>query len=266
MTDGIYLGENILVPPMPPVPETSAPWIQFDANGAVIATDLTDLRDASMLFPQGYPSTTELILNIPSATRLSALCTNNAILQRLEVVSSSDNILAAASISASNTSLNYARIELSNYVLGFGGFENCSSLQTAVLVLPKCTSLNFYCFRNCVNLSSLLINAPKITAANYLCENAAMLSTFSADLPELAACIAGWKGAGLKTFDVTWPKIADLSQAFTNTQLEASEINKILYSLPTYTSGSHIITFTGSPGAATCDPSIGTAKGWTVQV
>lgn len=44
--------------------------------------------------------------------------------------------------------------------------------------------------------------------------------------------------------------------------LDATELNRIFTSLPSMT---QTIRVTGNPGAATCDPSIATAKGWTVS-
>lgn len=71
----------------------------------------------------------------------------------------------------------------------------------------------------------------------------------------------------LKEFNVGLPKLSSGINMFTGAGLEADAINGILESLPSYTDGStHKITFTGCPGAALCDTSIGTAKGWTVEV
>lgn len=48
-----------------------------------------------------------------------------------------------------------------------------------------------------------------------------------------------------------------------NTQMSASALNDFFDSLGT-ASGSQTINITGAPGAATCDKSIATAKGWTI--
>lgn len=53
---------------------------------------------------------------------------------------------------------------------------------------------------------------------------------------------------------------------FRDSGLEVDTINAILESLPEYSSGVHIITFTGCPGAEKCSPEIATRKGWTVQI
>ena len=63
-----------------------------------------------------------------------------------------------------------------------------------------------------------------------------------------------------------YPVLETAKDMFRNAGLEAAQIDAILGHLPAYTSGSHIITFTGCPGASGCTPSIGTTKGWTVQV
>jgi hypothetical protein len=53
-----------------------------------------------------------------------------------------------------------------------------------------------------------------------------------------------------------------LTNTFANMRLTAAAINDIFTGLGTGTG--QTITVTGNPGAATCTPSIATAKGWTV--
>lgn len=67
------------------------------------------------------------------------------------------------------------------------------------------------------------------------------------------------------------PKASDASEAFTSTGMSAENISKTLDSLPPYTSGKHVIKFTGSPGASELtqsSPSVAAAvaKGWTVEL
>ena len=66
---------------------------------------------------------------------------------------------------------------------------------------------------------------------------------------------------------VSLPAATDCYGAFQTTALSAENANAIMSSLQTFTDGStHVITFSNSPCCedATFDPSIATAKGWTV--
>ena len=56
---------------------------------------------------------------------------------------------------------------------------------------------------------------------------------------------------------------ARFSHSYANQLLDATALNEIFTNLGT-ASGSQSITITGNPGAATCNQSIATAKGWTV--
>lgn len=68
------------------------------------------------------------------------------------------------------------------------------------------------------------------------------------------------------------PKLSDGASAFKNTAMSAENISATLDSLPAWADGaSHVITFTGSPGASELtqeSPSVAAAiaKGWTVEL
>lgn len=97
---------------------------------------------------------------------------------------------------------------------------------------------------SCPNLHTLIVDLPRLKLADGFAQNATKLATVSTNFPSLSS------GKNM----------------FLNCKLSDVAINAILESLPTYTSGTHIITFTGCPGAATCDPTIGSTKGWTVEL
>lgn len=268
MTDGIYLGDNLLVPPMPPIPTIAAPWLQFDANGGLVATDLTGLRNATKLIPTGVVTgITSVNLDLPDAQILDNICYGNSGINNAVISSTSENIVSATGLTSNNPSLETLRVYLPNYTgtLGSAG-DACTKLSSAELIAPKVSGLSYYCFRDTA-LTSIILQLDKCAGMPYCFRGCSFLPEFSADLPNLTDAASAWAGTtSLKTFNVTWPKISNLGGAFTNSGLETDEINKILTSLPTYTSGSHVITFTGCPGAPTCDTSIGTKKGWTVQI
>ena len=267
MTDGIYLGANLLVPPMPPIPNTPAPWIQLNSDGGIVAVNLDNLRDAACLFRgMGFQGDILTIENIPEATNLNSLLQDNKTIEVLNLFCSSNHLANITGFAGASV-LRQIHVEIPNLVGTFGGFSDCQQLETAVLILPSCTAVAQNLFSSCSKLTSLTLVVPKLTAAQYLVYNCTALPAFSGDFPNLAEAHHCWRNTpSLVKFNVTWPNISNLSGAFHNSGLGADEINKILHSLPTYTSGSHVITFTGCPGAATCDPSIGTAKGWTVQI
>lgn len=268
MTDGIYLGSNLLVPPGPPVPDTPAPWIQLNSDGGIVAVDLDNLRNASRLFcGMGSSGDTLTIEDMPEATSLDFLLQGNSVIELLDFFCSSSHLASVSNFVNSASSIRQARVEITKLAGTFGAFTSCLNLESAVLILPNCTVVAQNLFAGCSKLTSLTLVVPKLTAAQYLSFNCTALPAFSGDFPNLESAPYCWRNTpSLVEFNVTWPLISNLSDAFRNSGLGATEINKILNSLPTYTSGSHVVTFTGCPGASTCDPSIGTAKGWTVQV
>lgn len=269
MTDGIYLGDNLLVPPMPPIPTIATPWLQFDANGGLVATDLTGLRNATRLMPSGVVTgITSVNLDLPDATNLSNVAYSVNSLETFSLYSDSENISDVTYCCSNNAVLREARIELPNYRLNTQSIlrGNGGNLQTATLLVNKSYSVDA-CFHSCAKLTQVVLEANLATNLSNMFADCRMLEEFAGNFPELTSYQSNHtNNTSLKRFNVVWGKISNCTGAFTNSGLETDEINKILTSLPTYTSGSHVITFTGCPGAPTCDTSIGTNKGWTVQI
>ena len=81
----------------------------------------------------------------------------------------------------------------------------------------------------------------------------------------------GIYGSSCKILKLTGIRLTNASSTFTGsspqvnvsyTSLDATALNKLFTNLPTLTGKT--INITGSTGAATCDRTIATAKGWTV--
>ncbi len=115
--------------------------------------------------------------------------------------------------------------------------DGCTSLRRAEMIAPAAVSAA-YCFRGCPLLTDVTLH----TMAN-----AARTSTYSAS--NMVSWINDLSGLS-----------AALSVASCN--LNAAALNKLFTDLGTVTSG--VITITNTPGGATCNRSIATAKGWTV--
>lgn len=94
--------------------------------------------------------------------------------------------------------------------------------------------------------------------------NKSSLRFFYSPLPSLIHGYQMFDSCPLETFDSELPALSNGAYMFCNTKLDASSIDKILESLPAWSTGEHVITFTGCPGAAECHPDIATRKGWNV--
>ena len=115
--------------------------------------------------------------------------------------------------------------------------DGCRSLRRAEVIAPNATTAA-NCFRGCPLLTDVTLH----TTAN-----AARTSTYSAS--NMVSWINDRSGSSVA-----------LSVASCN--LNAAALNRIFTDLGTVTSG--VITITSTPGAATCNRAIATAKGWTV--
>ena len=139
-------------------------------------------------------------------------------------------------------------------------FVDCFELKTITINAPSITTLAAT-LDGCTSLRRAVVIAPAaISAAN--CFRGCPLLT---DVTLHTTATASRSNTYSKSNMVSW--INDLSgstavQSVASCNLNAAALNRIFTDLGTVTSG--VITITSTPGAATCNRSIATAKGWTV--
>lgn len=184
------------------------------------------------------------LLDTSSVTNFGSMFSNCQSLNHLpELDFSSNNGLSTAMFynceSLTKLPASFAGFTVTNSMSSF--FRDCRSLQE----IPNMTTTGVqywsYCFRNNESLKEIgtmdLSSATTTSDVNQLLTNAISLAKFNATGPS-----SDWNIGG----GAFWGD--ELDQIFTN--------------LPTVTGKT--ITITGTYGAADCDTSIATAKGWTV--
>ena len=139
-------------------------------------------------------------------------------------------------------------------------FAGCYGLKSITLNAPTITSLSTT-FDGCNSLRRAEVIAPAATSAAYLFRGCALLT----DVTLHTAAGASRNNTYNRSDMISW--INDLSASTMTVSvsycnLNAAALNKIFTDLGTVTSGT--ITISYAPGAATCNRSIATAKGWTV--
>lgn len=149
--------------------------------------------------------------------------------------------------------------------------SRCPQLEALEASLPAITTIDSLCVSNGSTVSNLrqaIVHCPKATNMNYAFRNCESLEDIQIDTAEIKTALYAFAyTSALTEPNLEFPALTSGLYMFLNSGLTAAAINSILDSLPVYTDGTnHTITFTGCPGAATCDPSIGSAKGWTVEI
>ena len=139
-------------------------------------------------------------------------------------------------------------------------FVNCYELKTITINTPTITSLSAT-FNGCISLRRAEVIAPNATSAANCFISCLLLTDVTLHTKANAARTSTYTKANM----LSW--INDLSgssvvMSVASCNLNAAALNKIFTDLGTVTSAT--ITITGTPGAATCNRSIATAKGWTV--
>ena len=140
-------------------------------------------------------------------------------------------------------------------------FQNCTALQS----VPKFNTANVITmpvmFYQCYSLQSVpLFNTANVTNMNdmfYGCQSLKEIPAFVCNSVTSATNFAAYSG-------VSRSLVSNMqaSHSYLNSALGNVELNEIYTNLPTVTSKT--ITVTGNWGTATDDPTIATAKGWTV--
>ena len=139
-------------------------------------------------------------------------------------------------------------------------FAFCSELKTMTINAPNITTVAST-FNGCLSLRRAEVIAPVATSAASCFSGCPLLT----DVTLRTAASASRSSTYSKSKMVSW--INDLSvgtaaPSIASCNLNAAALNKIFTDLGTVASGTIVIT--GTPGAATCDRSIATSKGWTV--
>ncbi len=115
--------------------------------------------------------------------------------------------------------------------------DGCTSLRRAEVIAPAAVSAA-YCFSGCQLLTDVTLHTTATASRNNTYSKANMVSWIN-DLSRLSAVVS-----------------------VASCNLNAAALNRIFTDLGTVTTG--VITITNTPGGATCNRSIATAKGWTV--
>lgn len=158
--------------------------------------------------------------------------------------------------------------DLSSLVDGFHMFQACSSLDTFQTPMPKLVTSS-YMFQGDSKLTTFSGALDALETGDFMFAST-KIQSFAVNMPRLKNGTSMFDACPLVECSIGFPSLENGSGMFRNCKLEAETINAILESLPLAPAdtglGKGKIMFTGCPGAASCDPSIGTAKGWTVQI
>lgn len=145
-------------------------------------------------------------------------------------------------------------------------FDMCPSLIRATIISPVAQNLNGAA-ANCPVLEELHIeHGGGPCTISVLCYDDISLHSVEINTVGISSARGAFQNTpNLKNLPLSWPALTEGTDAFRDSGLSAAQIDSILTSLPARTNHP-VITFTGCPGAPGCDPSIATAKGWTVQI
>ena len=127
-----------------------------------------------------------------------------------------------------------------------GMFVGCSSLTTVPTLDTSSATNMSYMFANCTSLTEIPALDMSQSTDNF----------WFAGSPETPlASLTSIKAYGATRAWGIW-----------GTQLDATALNEVFTNLGVIAEGTQYMTLNNNPGDADCDPSIATAKGWTVKI
>lgn len=158
-------------------------------------------------------------------------------------------------------------LDLSSLEQAWGMFSGCTGLtSTPTLDLSSCTSIQnmFYGCHSIIEIH--LLNTSLVTNFQYAFTGCVLLQTLDT-LDFSSATNLDYMllfTESLQNFTMVQDSLTISGLTFNKTDFSNTTLNSIFTALPTVT-GSQNIIHRLNPGSATCDETIATAKGWTVN-
>lgn len=144
-------------------------------------------------------------------------------------------------------------------------FQDCFKMQSLTVLTPLSTN-NQNMFVRCAGLRELVLDTPNITSASTMFSGCVSLEKITGlDLSKVSSVNLGSTFANcyrLSKLSFNAGKGPAFTFTISNTNLAAPELNDVYSQLPTVTG--QTITVSSVPGTLGDDPTIATAKGWTV--
>lgn len=142
-------------------------------------------------------------------------------------------------------------------------YEGCTSLTAVGSIYAPNVTTTTYMFSGCSALTEVpLFDTSNVTTATYMFNGcASLIEVPPYDFTKAVTNSTTFAGMASMTSMLAFGMLQAFSVA--QSALSASALNVMFSNLGTV-STARVVTITGTPGAATCDRSIATAKGWTV--
>ena len=228
----------------------------------------TGLTSASYAF---YGCTS--LQSLPSGMTLAAVTNATGAFSGCASLQSFPSGMTLAAVTNANSAFQYCSslqslpsgMTLAAVTNAYAAFQSCSSLQSlpSGMTLAAVTSANS-AFYGCTSLRSLPsgMTLAAVTNASYAFAYCASLQSLPSGMT-LAACTTTTNAFGsCSSLQAADGLAIPESFSIASCNFSAAALDALYTSLPTVTGKT--ITVTGNPGTSGDDPSIATAKGWTV--
>jgi len=238
----------------------------FTLQNIVIATDASSLvTDVSFMFASCTSLTSIPLFNTANVTNMTGVFSSCTSLTSIPLFNTA-NVTNMTSVFANCTTLSLVPLfntaNVTNMNLMFSG---CTTLSLVPLFnTANVTNMNLM-FSGCTTLSLVpLFNTANVTTMNGMLYNCITLSSVPTLVTTGVDSSAGLSSVFLSCFSLSRIEAKDFRFTFavSSCKLSAAALDEIYTNLPIVVG--QTITVTGNYGIAGDDPTIATAKGWTV--
>jgi surface protein len=247
------------------VTNTSNMFNGCSALTSVPLFDTASVTDMSFMF-SGCPSLTSVPLfdtaSVTNMSRMFSNCTSLISVPLFDTASVTDTsfMLSSCSSLTSVPLFNTASVANMSFMLGF-----CSSLASVPLFNTASVTNMSNMFNTCSSLTSVpLFNTALVTNMGSMFSNCSSLTSVPALVTTAVTAATGFSSIFNGCNSLARIEASDFRFTFSvaNCKLSAAALDEIYTNLPTVSG--QTITVSGNYGIAGDDPTIATAKGWTV--
>jgi surface protein len=227
--------------------------------------DTSAVTNMSSMFNGCNSLQTVPLFNTQSVATMSTMFSGCSSLQTVPLFNT-QSVTNMSSMFSSCSSLQTVPLFNTQSVTTMGSmFQNCSSLQTVPLFNTQNVTAMATMFNGCSSLQTVpLFNTQNVTNMNSMFSGCSSLTSVPALNTTAVPSSTNFNSVFANCNNLARIEAKDFRFTFSvaNCKLSAAALDEIYTNLPTVTG--QTITVTGNWGTATDDPTIATAKGWTV--
>jgi surface protein len=227
--------------------------------------DTSSVTSMSNMLTACYSLTSVPLFNTSSVTDMNSMFNGCYILTSVPLFDTSSVTTATYMFSSCSSLTSVPLFDTSSLLYMSNMFNSCYSLTSVPLLNTSSVVFMNYMFQNCHSLTSVpLFVTSSVTNMSYMLQNCYSLTSVPALAVSSVSSSSNFNNMFSNCNSLSRVEATGFNYTFSvaNNKLSSAALDEIYTNLPTVTG--QTITVTGNYGTSGDDPTIATAKGWTV--